>query len=223
MRQGADYTAFYRAGRSGCAGFTLIELLIALTLVGLLSVVLVGSLRFGARVWETGHQRSESFAQIEAVHGFLRRQLSQVTLSGGAARSPDSLEDFEGLADRVRFTAPLSAYVGVGGLYRFELAPVERPEGMAVELTWQLYRPDREEWFEDDDTTHRTLVEDIEALRLSYYGTLDEDDDPDWHDAWESQSSLPALLKLELEFPAGDQRAWPELTVAPRFATGSLR
>jgi len=210
-----------RTARPGSAGFTLIELLIALTLVGLLSVVLIGGLRFGTRVWETGHQRSESFAQIEAVHGFLRRQLGQATWSEPVAGTPDGSKDFEGLPDRVRFTAPLSAYIGVGGLYRFELAPIERPEGMAVELTWQLYRPDRDEWFEDDDATHRTLVEDIEAIRLSYFGTLDEDDDPDWHDAWESQSTLPALLKLELEFPANDRRAWPELTVAPRIASNS--
>ena len=34
------------------AGFTLIELLVALTLLGLISVVLFGGLRFGTRAWE---------------------------------------------------------------------------------------------------------------------------------------------------------------------------
>lgn len=207
----------WHAGRSP-AGFTLIELLVALTLVGLLSVLLLGGLRFGTRVWETGHERSESFAEIESVHGFLRRQLSQVRLSSEATRSPDRPADFTGTGDRVRFMATLSAHAGIGGLYRFELAPVERTEGMALELTWQIYRPDRIEWFEDDPS-RRVLIEGIEAVRLQYYGALEEDEDPEWYDVWDSQTTLPMLLKLELDFPSDDGRAWPELTVAPFAAT----
>ena len=34
------------------AGFTLIELLVTLTLVGLISLVLFGGLRFGTRAWD---------------------------------------------------------------------------------------------------------------------------------------------------------------------------
>ena len=205
-----------------CAGFTLIELLIALTLVGLLSVLLLGGLRFGTRVWETGHERSQSFAEIEAVHGFLRRQFSQLRVSSEAIRSPDRPADFAGTADRVRFTATLSAYVGVGGLYRFELGPVTRDEDMVLELTWQIYRPDRGEWFEDDPS-RRVLIEGIEAVRLHYYGALEGDEDPEWHDVWDSQTTLPTLLRLELDFPSDDGRAWPELTVAPHAATSPPR
>ncbi len=209
------------AGR-GCAGFTLIELLIALTLVGLLSVVLVGGLRFGTRVWETGHERSESFAEIEAVHGFLRRQLGQARLSGQSRRSPDQPADFLGSGDRVRFTGTLSAYVGTGGLYRFELAPVEHLDGISLELVWQIYRPDRSEWF-DDSATRRALLDGIEAMRLRYFGTLDGDEESDWHEAWESQTAVPSLVRLELDFSSDDGRSWPELTVAPRAATNPAR
>lgn len=222
MTRGTDRPVFRRGAGPTCAGFTLIELLITLTLVGLLSVVLVGGLRFGTRVWDTGHQRSESFAEIERVHGFLRRQLSQATVSVRPDQPADGLGDFEGLPDRVSFTAPFAAYVGVGGLYRFALATIERPEGLAVELTWQLYRPDRVEWF-DDDATRRTLIEDIDAIRVSYYGKFEGDDDPDWHESWESQASLPALLRLEVDFPPDDNRAWPELSVAPSGVAGFPR
>jgi general secretion pathway protein J len=197
----------YRA----CAGFTLIELLIALTLVGLLSVLLVGGLRFGARVWETGHEHSESFAEIEAVHGFLRRQLSQARLSVQAAKSPAAPADFIGSGDRLRFMGTLSAYVGVGGLYRFELAPVERTEGMALELAWQLYRPDRREWFEDDPS-RRILIEGIEEVRFRYFGSLDVQDVAEWRNSWASKTSLPALVSLEIEFSLDDPRNWPTLT-----------
>ncbi len=211
----------WRTGR-GCAGFTLIELLIALTLVGLLSVVLVGGLRFGTRVWETGHERSESFAEIEAVHGFLRRQLSQARMSDQSTRSPDLPADFLGSGDRVRFTGTLSAYVGTGGLYRFELAPIEHPDGTSLELVWQIYRPDRSEWF-DDSSTRRVLLEGIEAVRLRYFGTPEGDEESEWHEAWDSQTALPSLVRLELDFPSDDGRSWPELTVAPHAATSPAR
>ncbi len=222
MRRCVEYPLCpWRTGRGG-AGFTLIELLIALTLVGMLSVMLVGGLRFGTRVWETGHERSEAFAEIEAVHGFLRRQLSQARLSDRTARSPDALADFTGASDRLRFTGTLSAYVGVAGLYRFELAPVERTEGMDLELAWQLYRPDRNEWF-DEDAARRVLIEGIEAVRFRYFGAPEGDEDPRWRDAWDSVTALPALVRLELDFPSDDRRAWPELSVAPLAATGAQR
>ena len=36
----------------GAAGFTLVELLVAMTLLGFLTVLLFGGLRFGTRAWE---------------------------------------------------------------------------------------------------------------------------------------------------------------------------
>lgn len=222
MRPGVARLLSAPDARRGCAGFTLIELLIVFTLVGLFSVVIFGGLRFGSRVWETGHERSESFAEIEAVHGFLRRQLSQARLSDQTASSPDAPADFTGAADRLRFTGVLSAYVGTAGLYRFELAPFEHLDGTSLELVWQIYRPDRTEWFEDDPT-RRVLLEGLEAVRLRYFGTLEGDEEPDWHEVWDSRTALPSLVRLELDFASGIPRSWPELIVAPRTATSPAR
>ena len=58
------------------AGFTLVELLVAMTLIGLISVALFGGLRFGARAWEAGNERAESFSQLEVVQSLLRRELN---------------------------------------------------------------------------------------------------------------------------------------------------
>ena len=41
-----------RPPHDGEAGFTLLELLISMTLLGLLMLVVLGGLRFGARAWE---------------------------------------------------------------------------------------------------------------------------------------------------------------------------
>jgi general secretion pathway protein J len=198
---------------AGERGFTLIELLIALTLVGLLSVVLVGGLRFGTRLWETGDQRGAALSQLETVQRLLRRQIGQAVLvrPGEDADAPSS---FEGTAEGLRFIAPLPPYVGVGGLYRFELKTAEGDSELGLELLWQLYRPDQEEWFVEEDLTRRTLIEGIEEARFSYYGIPEGAADPEWSEAWDSDNGLPSLFSLEIAFPEGDPRPWPLLTVA---------
>ena len=207
--------------RDASRGFTLIELLIALTLMGLLSVALLGGLRFGTRVWETGHEHSQGFAEIEGVYRLLRRQLSQARLIG---RGSVVRVSFVGNSDRVRFIAPLPDYVGVGGLYRFELALVENVDGAALELTWQLHRPDRSEWFDqetldqetlDQETlSRRILIEGVDRIEIRYFGTFEAGGQAEWRDYWDS-SILPSVVTLELKFPVDDARTWPKLTVVP--------
>ncbi len=209
--------------RAAPRGFTLIELLIALTLVGMLSIILVGGLRFGTRLWETGDRRSAGLAQVEAVQGLLRRQIGQAFILRQAAGGEARAASFEGGEGRLRFTAPLPSFVGVGGVYRFELAEAETEEGARVlELVWQLYRPDREDWFEEEGLTRRTLIEGVESVRFRYYGNQERGQEPDWFEAWDSARGLPALIAVDLAYPEGDPRSWPDLSVA-LTATNPLR
>ena len=59
------------------SGFTLLELLIAITLMGLILVVLYSGLRLGLNSSESGGQRAEATDRLRLVHEFLRRQLAQ--------------------------------------------------------------------------------------------------------------------------------------------------
>ena len=68
-----------RAGGGG-RGFTLVELLVVLALLGLVSVALIGALRFGLRAWDTGERRVEQLNRVQAVQAFLRRRIQQATL-----------------------------------------------------------------------------------------------------------------------------------------------
>ena len=140
--------------------------------------------------------------------------------TGGDADLPTS---FVGGPDGLRFTAPLPAYVGIGGLYRFELKTAGTETGLGLELLWQLYRPDRPGWFEEDGLTRRTLIDGIETARFRYYGVPDGDVDPDWTESWDSVRRLPNLVSLEIAYPKGDPRPWPILTVAPATATAVRR
>src|SRR4029077_19912458 len=99
-------------------GTTLIELLVALSLLSLIAVLLLGSMRLGLRVWDAGGDRQVFEQRLERTDAFLRQLLGQsgrvapeVTMAGvdesGAAPQPIVKAGFLGEADRLHFVALL--------------------------------------------------------------------------------------------------------------------
>ena len=62
-------------------GFTLVELLVATSVLALLSVVLFGGMRFGARAWEAGEASIERTGEVEAAQDLLRRTFSEIAVA----------------------------------------------------------------------------------------------------------------------------------------------
>ena len=40
---------------------------------------------------------------------------------------------------------------------------------------------------------------------------------PDWQSDWSGRRALPDLIRIRIGFPAGSNRYWPDLVVAPRI------
>lgn len=206
-------------------GFTLVELLVAMTLIGMLFVALFGGLRFGARVWEAGVDRGQEFAEVEATQALLRRQLDQMLPLPGLDQEEQEIS-FAGEQDRLVFTAPAPSQFGLGGVYYFDLFTERAERGRQLVLRWQLYRPDRDEPFNDRESQQRTLLENIEAIEFGYYGDPEQvefgegSDKGDWRERWVEAALPPQLIAVRIAFPENDNRYWPELIIAPRSATG---
>lgn len=153
------------SGRSREAGFTLIELLVAVTLLGLVSVLLFGGLRFGVQAWRTGTDLLESSNTVEAVQNLLRRELAEATppLTAGEPGSGG----FLGEERRMTFVAPFPAHAGAGGLARYELA--FDPDAARISIAWRRYRPDDGGDSEPEDGA--ILLQGVAGAAFDYFGS----------------------------------------------------
>lgn len=216
----------------GIAGFTLLELLVAMTVLGVLTGLLATGLSFGARTWEREQNKLDEWAELQAVQDVIRRTLGEAwPLSTPTATSTQGA-GFIGNSTSIDFFGPPPAQSLAGGVYRYGLLSRAGPEGVSLVLTWRLRSPDgsqrtakrgqavlrkRQDSGEDKETI---LVDRLANVEFSYFGGAGDDSKPRWHNRWQDAAKLPLLVRMHVEFPAGDRRKWPDLVVAPAI-TGS--
>ncbi len=210
-------------------GFTLIELLIALSLLSLIMMLVFGGLRLGSRSWEGIEQRVQRTEEVRLARSFLQRallQMRKVNWVHERRRYPL----FFGSGDQLEFVTPLSSYVGLPGLYVVRIALVDRDERKDLVLQRWLFNPEVlqgegeiPEWLPLESpgslkvphdgpmgaygTT--LLLRDLDALQLSYFGTVQAQRESGWHQEWDAQPNLPRLVKIGF----GDDSEWPDLIV----------
>lgn len=202
--------------QAGQAGFTLVELLVVLTLLGLIWVAIFGGLRFGARVWEVGAERSEHLNEPQVVQALLRRQITQAFRLVQRAEDVDQPAAFLGEEARLRFIAPAPAHAVLGGLYAYDLMTERGDRGDRLVLRWRLFRPEVTLAFDEDDAERRILLEGAETVSFSYYGVRQGEDESRWDAVWAEGLALPELVSVSVGFAETDRRRWPVLLVAPK-------
>ncbi len=190
------------------AGFTLLELLVALALLGLLSILLVDSARFGIVAWshtEAALQRANGLRNAETIlSNALARAYPKYLTSG----SSDAHVEFEGAADKITFLTPDDTTPGA--LARVTIALEETPEGAALirRSTLEL----------GNDTRSSIVLGHVKALAISYFGSDDSTSDPTWRARWAGKTSLPRLIKFDLVFNDRAQGLTSALVIAPRIS-----
>lgn len=198
-------------------GLTLVELLVTLTLLGLLSTMLFGALRVGTRVSDVTARSQESQIEMESVHRFLRRMLSQAqpleAPRGGERPAPV----FEGRVDALSFVAPLPRYLPQGGQSLLAISRSQVEGRAALVADWAPFYPRRAK---DAAPIPRrvVLIERVGAIEFTYFGAPDGAEVPQWFDRWIDMPRLPMLVRLRVTL--ADGRRWPDLMVAPRLSAG---
>jgi general secretion pathway protein J len=190
-------------------GFTLLELLIAMTLMGLVLVMLYGGLRLGMRSWDIGELRAEKVNETRLVQEFIRRQLKQSMTVFRQDEIEGRVVEFVGSEKTLTMVAPMLTYLGLGGLYVIQFDVVETDETGYLRMRWHPYRPEitaLDLTDEEDEST--TLLAGVSDLQWSYFGYEQPDRDPEWYAQWENTRQRPLLVRLRV---ALQEETWPEL------------
>jgi general secretion pathway protein J len=218
-----------RRERRRHAGFTLIELLIALTLLGLIVVLLFGGLRLGNQSWGGSDAKAERTAELRLVWRFLHERLAQAR--------PVYLQDgqggrllFSGGSQGFEFVTPMPGHLGIGGYYLVRIQASGRGEKRELILNRWLYHPEIleggpgiPEWEPLDEGagdagegqpeqaayyTRSVLVDRLQGIELAYLGSEAPGEEAEWHDEWMEKATLPLAVRVRL----GDAKGpWPEM------------
>lgn len=114
-------------------GVTLLELLAAITLLGLISLGLLTSLRIGSSAWRRGNQRMAADRRVLAAADLLSAQLANAqarVIRWGPAERGVRFAYFDGASDRLRFLTTYSLEArSRGGLWLAEYFFARREDG----------------------------------------------------------------------------------------------
>ena len=133
--------------RSSESGVTLIELLIAITLLSVLSVGIVLSLRVGLSAMNKADARLMSNRRVASVERVLEQQITGIMpitadcLPPGGG-PPARISFFEGQAQSMRFASSYSLQEGSRGLpmiLEFQVIPGENSEGVRLVVNEHVY------------------------------------------------------------------------------------
>jgi len=201
--------------RTAQRGFTLLETLVALTLLALMVGVLSGSIRYAAQSRDAAAARIDSVDNMRIAQDFLRQTLSQAHPKRWLKVVGRPFV-FRGERDELALAAPLTARVGVGGLFLLKLSLVDAGPGLGKNLVMAraFPEPDAQEMpdFSGADTT--VLAENLSEIEFAYLGRDDPNSDPTWSDDWKEGARMPEAVRVRIKPTHGP--AWPELVVPLR-------
>lgn len=194
------------------AGFTLVELLVTLALMSLLSVIVLGSLRFGIKAWQREATHTEAIDQVRLAATMLRRLIEDAyPYHAGEAEGRHRIE-FQGGPQSLTLLATAPLALGAIGRARFRVFLERRGEQQDLMLSSE---PELADSASGRVTT--PLVANVKAVAMSYSAGVDSANPAPWRNEWTLPSRLPGLVRVGIDFHEGDARTWPELVVAPRI------
>lgn len=190
------------------AGVTLTELLVALVVLSAASLLVVAGLGAGRQVWAGVDRTAGALEGVENAQASLRTLLSE------AAPMPEPIGlrtmAFTGRPNRLDFTA-------------YSLDGGRRVAGWQITKVWltpdgtlQLDQHSDIWSIRLNAPVRRTaLVRGVQALDIQYYGPTPDGGLAGWQTVWRNQPRLPQAIRVQVRFPPGDPRIWPDLVVRP--------
>lgn len=197
-------------------GFTLLEAIVALVVLAMMMAVMTGSIRFAGQSRDAAAARIDTIDNMRIAEDFLRQTLAQAHPKRWAKVVGRPFV-FRGEHDELFLAAPLTARVGVGGLFllKFSLVDESREKGKKLVMARTFPSPDTQEMpdFADAETT--VIADNLSELEFAYLGRDDENSDPTWFEDWKEPARMPEAVRVRIKPQVG--QPWPELIVPLRL------
>ena len=192
-------------------GFTLLELMISLTIIGLILVLVFGSLRIGARAWEKGEKDVEIHQRQRVVLDNIKRQIASTCLreiKDEAEKGGDKKKIFfKGDNETMEFISriPMTPSARSGIVYvNYVVSEEDRGDKKRLMLYEKdiLFIKTEEDIGDQDEEDFFELIPGAENVEFAYLkGPEDKDADPEWQDSWDPHldTGLPLAVKITLK------------------------
>lgn len=204
-------------------GMTLIEATVALALLALLSLGILTAFRIGQRSYARVTRADAALADVLAVQRFLRAAVEgSVPMHGeGSSGERASAVAFEGHREMIRFIAAGPLAMNREGLYEYRLRTIHG-DRRTRDLIVRAAPLRRKGLLTGAQPWEEVLVRGVLDVRWAFQPrrrgvAADGGESGAWLSDWVDQTELPALVRVEVRFAAGDRRTWPMLIVAPRL------
>jgi general secretion pathway protein J len=192
-------------------GFTLLELLVAMTLLGLLTVVMFAGLKFGTQAWAKAQTVTIDANDVESLQDLIGRALERAYPAFILKLPTDAHVNFEGGPQAMHF---LSADPdGSGEMMQISVRAQNEGGRLAMIVT-----AEPELAVNPKARTMSPRLAGFRSIAFAYYGADDAKSSPYWHSSWRDRTTLPRLIRIRASFGKGEDVTWPDLIVAPRIA-----
>jgi general secretion pathway protein J len=198
-------------------GFTLIEVLIAMTLLGIMVVLLFSTLRIAAESWNAGESKTVEVNKKAVVYQFFKRHLTTARPVNMPITNPDETQPslaFQGSMQHLVFVASLPSGSARKGWQIFEIG-VDPNQQSTIMVALTPYQPTA-----NPQLDKVPLVTHVKNYAFSYFGVIDATSGSGiWVDQWAGMDHLPVLIKVRIMLD--DNSYWPDMVFPVRINTQS--
>ncbi|MCF8083223.1 MAG: prepilin-type N-terminal cleavage/methylation domain-containing protein [Deltaproteobacteria bacterium] len=190
---------------SNPSGFTLLELLISLTIIGVILVIIFGSLRIGARAWEKGEADVEAQQRERIVLDLVKRQIASVC-DREIEVDKDTSYVFKGDEGSMAFMSRLPAVPATpsGMVYvKYVIKSSEKGGNMLAFYEQDVVSLRSEGVVETpDEADLHVLIPGAHRIEFDYLKQSEvEGDRPQWQEIWdpESDAGFPVAVRVTFQ------------------------
>lgn len=191
---------------SDTAGFTLIEMLVASAMLALMAIYAVSSISTFKEIRRV-ESRFDERRSVASVQRHFGQTISNAHVSFELIGEAETRIIFTGKSDSLVLTSMLDDRLERGGLHRLNYR-LDKSSKRLV-LRYEIARPTRS----NSGERELVLLENINAIKLSYFGAHDDDGADTWQSTWARPDRLPIYVRIEVAFAEGDSRRWAPLIV----------